>query len=108
VKFVFYPSNLKKQPFFLITPKSREGPNPHPASPSDAHGQRVKQSRMQPWESVGQKPDSKHAAKPEKFSGKPSSVSTSKDLIQHDLSKTKIMSYSTDFGSQRLAKSLLP
>jgi len=63
---------------------------------------------MQPWESVGQKPDSKHAAKPEKFSGKPSSVSTSKDLIQHDLSKTKIMSYSTDFGSQRLAKSLLP
>jgi len=57
--------------------------------------QGIKQYRLQPCESVGQKPDSKHASKPEKFSGKLSGISTAKDLIQHDLSKTIIMSYST-------------
>ena len=33
VKFVFYPSKFKKQPFLLIISKSRRGPRPPPALP---------------------------------------------------------------------------
>jgi len=38
VKFVFYPSKLKKQPFFANNFKIQGGPRPFPAPPFDAHG----------------------------------------------------------------------